>query len=78
MSARLISRYADDPRVLTVIVTALVAVVLWMATWHSMSGMAGMSMDGMEMGGGMSMAVFTRMCPIALLGIAVRHMSLFS
>ncbi|MEM1297647.1 MAG: DUF2182 domain-containing protein [Pseudomonadota bacterium] len=55
MSARLISRYADDPRVLTVIVTALIAAVLWMATWQTMSGMSGMSMDGMEMGGGMSM-----------------------
>lgn len=60
MSARLISRYADDPRVLTVIVTSLIAAVLWLATWQSMSGMGSMSMDGMEMagdqmGGGMSM-----------------------
>ncbi|MEM0989311.1 MAG: DUF2182 domain-containing protein [Pseudomonadota bacterium] len=52
MIARLITRYADDPRVVTILVTSLVAGVLWIGTWASMSGMAGMQMD---MGGsGMS------------------------
>ena len=55
MSARLISRYADDPRVVTVLLTALVAAALWLATWQSMQGMAGM-MDGMAMDASDSMA----------------------
>jgi predicted metal-binding membrane protein len=51
MSARLISRYADDPKVVTFVVVALVAAALWLATWQTMSGMSGMS----EMPGGMTM-----------------------
>ncbi len=51
MSARLISRYADDPRVVTAIVATLVAGVLWLATWRHMAGMD--MMAGMEMGGAM-------------------------
>lgn len=39
----------EDPRVLTVIMTALVSAMLWVATWQSMSGMGDMS--GMAMGG---------------------------
>ena len=51
MSARLISRYADDPRVLTVLVVALVSAALWLATWQTMSGMMSMNgMDDMQMG----------------------------
>ncbi|MEM7058713.1 MAG: DUF2182 domain-containing protein [Pseudomonadota bacterium] len=46
MSARLISRYADDPRVVTVLVVALVSAALWLATWQTMSGM--MAMPGMD------------------------------
>ena len=47
MSARLISRYADDPRVVTALVALLVAGGLWMATWSWMSAMPiDMSMDG--------------------------------
>ena len=55
MTARLIARYADDPRVLTVVLTTLVAAVLWLATWQSMSGMGSMSMDmSGDMAAGMS------------------------
>ncbi|MEM9060804.1 MAG: DUF2182 domain-containing protein [Pseudomonadota bacterium] len=45
MSARLISRYADDPRVVTFIVVTLIAAAMWLATWQVMGGMSGMSMD---------------------------------
>lgn len=46
MSARLISRYADDPRVVTVLVVALVSAALWLATWQTMSGMMDMGSMG--------------------------------
>ena len=47
MSARMISRYADDPRVVTFIVVSLIAVAMWIATWQVMGGMSmgSMSMD---------------------------------
>ncbi len=53
MSARLISRYADDPKVVTVLVVVLVSAALWVATWQTMSGMSmgDMKMGGAEMGG---------------------------
>ena len=51
MSARLISRYADDPKVVTALVAILISGALWLATW---SWMGSMSMD-MPMGDGMSM-----------------------
>lgn len=41
----------EDPRVLTVIMTLLVAAMLWIATWASM---AGMDMGGMGVSGEMS------------------------
>lgn len=44
MSARLISRYADDPKVVTFIVVALIAAAMWLATWQVMGGMS-MDMD---------------------------------
>lgn len=40
MSARLISRYADDPRVVTFCVVALIAAAMWLATWQVMGGMS--------------------------------------
>ncbi|MGD1924558.1 MAG: DUF2182 domain-containing protein [Paracoccaceae bacterium] len=49
MSARLISRYADDPKVVTFIVVALIAAAMWLATWQVMGGMS-MDMD-MDMPG---------------------------
>ena len=49
MSARLISRYADDPRVVTFLVVALIAAAMWLATWQVMGGM--MSLD-IDMSGG--------------------------
>ena len=45
MSARLLSRYADDPKVVTFIVVSLVAAAMWLATWQVMGGMGDMSMD---------------------------------
>lgn len=48
MSARLIARYADDPRVVTALVVVLISAALWIATWYTM---AGMSMGKMDMGG---------------------------
>ena len=51
MSARLISRYVDDPRIVTAIVAILISGALWFATWQSMSGMMDMDMDGGAMGG---------------------------
>ena len=54
MSARLISRYADDPRVVTALVAVLVSIALWLATWSWMGSMSmDMEMD-MPMGSGMS------------------------
>ncbi len=47
MSTRLISRYADDPRVVTFVVVSLIAAALWLATWQTMSGMQ-MDMPGMQ------------------------------
>ena len=44
MSARLISRYADDPRVITFLVVSLIAAAMWLATWQVMGGMS-MDMD---------------------------------
>ena len=35
MSARLLSRYADDPKVVTFIVVSLIAVAMWLATWNT-------------------------------------------
>ena len=40
MSARLISRYADDPRVVTFGVVVLIAAAMWLATWQLMGGMS--------------------------------------
>lgn len=51
MITRLISRHADDPRVVTILVVSLLSIGLWIATWHSMSGMG--AMTG-EMSGGMT------------------------
>ena len=53
MSARLISRYADDPRVVTFLVVVLISAALWLATWQTMGGMSmgdmDMDMDNMSM-----------------------------
>ena len=71
MSARLISRYADDPRVVTFLVVILISAALWLATWQTMGGMSmgdmakdgqTMPMDsaaanGMDMGGDGQMAM---------------------
>ncbi|MEM7547000.1 MAG: DUF2182 domain-containing protein [Pseudomonadota bacterium] len=41
----------EDPKVLTIIIAALISGILWIATWQSMSGMAMMDMGEMDMGG---------------------------
>ncbi|MEM7240016.1 MAG: hypothetical protein AAF501_19615, partial [Pseudomonadota bacterium] len=49
---RRFSDWVDDPRVVTIAVTALIAAALWVATWSVMGrmDMSTMGMSGMEMG----------------------------
>lgn len=54
MSTRL-ADWVDDPRIVTLLVTVLIAAALWVATWSVMGQMDMRSMPGMEMGSGMTM-----------------------
>lgn len=59
MSARLIARYADDPRVVTFVLVALAAAFMWLGIWQTMSGAAmvetGMGDAAMSGGAGVTM-----------------------
>ncbi|MEM7669587.1 MAG: hypothetical protein AAF317_10630 [Pseudomonadota bacterium] len=49
---RRFSDWVDDPRIVTIAVTTLIAAALWVATWSVMGrmDMSTMGMSGMEMG----------------------------
>lgn len=45
----------EDPKVITIIIAALISALLWLATWQSMSGMMMMDMGAMPAADGMAM-----------------------